>query len=521
MLAPALLVLLTSAASAQEVASGLVLGERLYVRLSESAPDLLARSVGLLGRRLAAATEGAVTAEVGEGRPQIEVAVRDPRLPGSPLWDADQSYELSVAATGVAIRAANPVGAAYGLAALADALHRDADEGWLLRAGRWEAAPDLPLRAVHLPRLPRDPSERKGWCERLASLRMNAVVIQDGIWWQLDQERELAAARAALADFRAYGIEPIPELQSLGWAHSLLTLDPMCAEGAWVEREQMQLTGQEPIALARPNVLRTEATDIAAEDAEGRPYVAGRDYEVLDGETRYPYRPEATPYRLRRLETGRIPDGATVFVSYDYVSRVNAGSCPYCPSEPRVAARMTAAVRSTVCLLRPAAIHLGYDEPALLNVDRRCRSRSLSNAELLTEDIGRLYTAAREGDAAVRVMLWADCLNPHQGGGSLATVDALPRLPRDLVLGLRFLGPDQPDREGVASLRYFGALGFATTGSLWDDPACAAGWARQCRAARLRGEECLGVIYTGWGERWQGLAGFAQTAWSAPGVAGP
>jgi hypothetical protein len=517
-----------AAARAQSASAdrNLALDDHLHVRLPEPAPDLVSTGVAILKRKITEATGGAVGLETGEGAPQLTIAIDDATPPRSPWWETGQSYVLACSEAGVRLDAPNAIGALYGLMAIPRLLDQAPDGHWQLLAMRLEDAPDLPLRGTYMGGLPRDRTERLAWCERLAALRVNAIIIEDGIWWQLDKQEERQAAIEAFADFRAYGIEPIPELQSFGWAHLVLAIDPMCAEGTYVERERLTLSGEEPTALVHPNVLRTESTDIVVENAQGIKYTEGRDYEVLNGETRHVYRPEAPPYRVRRLPGSRVPDGATVFPSYDYVSRVNSDNCPYCPSEPRVARIMAAATRNTMRYLKPAAVHFGHDEPAVMNSDSRCRFQEprLNNAQLFAEDVQRLYDAAREVDPGVRVMIWEDAVNPYHNGLQFPrdpTADALPLLPKDLILNVWFYGADQPDREGAESLRYFGAHGFPTTGSPWYSEACAIGWARQCREARLRGEECLGVIYTSWGNRWDSLEACANAAWHVPRPPGP
>ncbi|MBM3501114.1 MAG: hypothetical protein FJX74_20880, partial [Armatimonadetes bacterium] len=453
--------LILGSAGAEE---GLVLRDRVYLGLPEPTPQLLQTGVEVLRQRVVALTEGAIAVEVGEGAPQLSVTIADARPVASPLWTADQSYALSCDASGARVNAANALGALYGLMALPALLSQDEGGAWRLPVLRSDEAPDLLLRAAHMTGLPRSPLERRAWCRRLAALRLNALVVEDDIWWRLDDPIEREAAAAACADLRAHGIEPVPELPCLGRARALLALEPMCAEGSVVRRERLALSGDRPTVLARPNVLRTGATDIRLEDAQGRPYAMGRDYEVLDGETRYPYRPEATLFRVRRLPGGHIPDGGEVLASYDYVSCVNDYDVPYCPSEPRVAEVVGAALRNTLLCVKPAAVHLGYTRPALMNSDSRCLSREprLTSAQLLAEDMQRLHGVAREIDPDVRVMVWADAVDPYHAPRALAraeTAAALSLLPRDVILNTWFYGSDQPDREGAESLRYFGALG--------------------------------------------------------------
>ncbi len=501
-----------------------VLGDVLHVKLAGPQYELLAKGVEILDRVISEATEGQVRVAEDEGDPHVEVAVRRPKGKAALVWPATESFVLSSSASGVRIAAPTERGAFCGMMALPDLLDRRPPDTWQLLAVRLEDAPQLPFRGTYMAGLPRSHAERIVWCERFAALRLNAVVFEDDIWWDLDDKDSCRIAREAFEDFRSYGLEPIPELQSFGWAHIILAKEPMAAEGAWVQRERLVLNEHEPVALAHPNVLRTHATDIRIEGVQGTEYEEGRDYEVIDGETEHVYRPDAEPYRIKRLPGSRIPDGATVYASYDHVSRVNSQNCPYCPSEPRVAEIMVPAIRNTVKYLSPRYVHIGHDEPAQMNTDSRCRNRwvdgrRITNAELFAEDVNRLDAAAKEIDPNVRLMMWADAVNPYHNGLQFPTdptADALPLLPRDVILNVWFYGPDQPLQQGAESLRYFGGHGFATTGSPWYNTLCAERWAQACLASRLRGEECMGVLYTSWGGRWGALEACAKSAWRPP-----
>lgn len=507
----------------------LALGDLLHVKLPGPQYALLARGRDIVRMALAEKTEGQVTLEEGEGQPRVEVAVEPPPDETDLAWPATESYALSRSVSGVRIVAPTERGAFYGLMAVPELLNRKPRGEWQLLAAEPEGVPRLPFRGTYMAGLPRNPAERIVWCQRFAALRLNAVVFEDDIWWDLDDDESRRIAQDAFADFRSYGLEPIPELQSFGWAHIILAKNPMLAEGTWVQRERLVLRSEEPVALAEPNVLRTSATDLRIEDLREEAYEEGRDYEVIDGKTEHVYRPDAEPYRIRRLPGSRIPDGATVYASYDYVSRVNSQDCPYCPSEPQVAEIMVPAIRNTVEYLSPKYVHIGHDEPAQINTDSRCQKRwingrRVTNAELFAEDVNRLDAAAKEMDPNVRLMMWADAVNPYHNGLQFPTdptADALPRLPKDSILNVWFYGPDQPLHQGADSLRYFGRQGFATTGSPWDDPLCAERWVAECLNSRGRGEECMGVLYTSWGDRWGGLEACATAAWRPPTAAAP
>ena len=72
-----------------------------------------------------------------------------------------------------------------------------------------------------------------------------------------------------------------------------------------------------PSPLAQPNVMRTKHTDIRITDEHGNRYEEGTDYAVIPGDIN-PYQPPGTPFAIKRLANGKIPDGGTVFAAYDY-----------------------------------------------------------------------------------------------------------------------------------------------------------------------------------------------------------
>ena len=493
------------------------LGAKLLVALSPPDSQLLRNGTAIFARRLSEATRGDVGVGFGAGKPGLEVTVEPPAEPVA--WPQSEGFVVACSDSGVRVTAPTEVGAFYGLMAVPQLVSPRARGGWQLIAARLEDTPAMPLRAVYMAGVPRDRAQRIMWCERLAALRLNAVVFEDDVWWHLDREADLSLAQEAFADFRSYGLEPIPELQSFGWAHIVLGLYPMGAEGTWAKREGLVLKGEEPTPLAHANVLRSETTDIMVEGAEGNAYERGRDYGVIDGVTKYVYQPDAQPYAIRRKPGSHIPDGATVYASYDYVSRVSSQNCPYCPSEPEVRRIMVEAVKRTVSAFSPPLryVHIGHDEPAQMNTDSRCLRQNKTNAELLAEDVERLNDAAHEVDPKVRLMMWADAVNPYHNGYQLAngpTADAIALLPRDVIQCVWFYGADQPLKEGAESLRYFAVKGFTTTGSPWYDKTCVLRWAQACQASRQRGEDCLGMVYTSWGDRWDALEAFAQNAWA-------
>ena len=442
------------------------------------------------------------------------------RTPPAATFPKAEEFGMSIHGQGARVHANSPLGVLTGLMGLANLVTTDGGGRQYALGAVMQDKPDTEFRGTYIAASPRLTDELRTRLRQFARLRLTHVMFESADLYRLDDPAVLEQAVECFEYCRGLGLEPIPELQSFGWAHLILAIDPNVGEGTFVENEELTLTGVDPAALAHPNVLRTEATDIVVTSADGAvTYEAGRDYRVIAGVTQHVFRPDAEPFRLARLPEGRLRDGATVRASYDYASRVDQNNYPYCPSEPRVYAIMEQALQLVIEHLKPRYLHIGHDEPALMNSDSRCRKRALTNGQLMAEDIKWFHATAKKLDPNVRLMMWADALNPFHNGlmfGDDPTAAAAELIPQDIVQCVWFYGSSQPATLGFASLKHFGDLGFQTTGSPWDDIECNLQWADVCYAARQRGHKCLGGLYTSWDNRWDGLETFAEAHWRVP-----
>ncbi len=430
-------------------------------------------------------------------------------------WPDSERYQLRASADGVQITAATTTGAVHGLMTLLDLAEMGGGRVPECEIVDW---PAMPFRGTYRGGVPTGEA-LADFCRLLMRLKMNAAVIQSGVFYELDDPQVRESTREAFDTLRAWGIEPIPELQSLGHAGQQLSRNPHCVEGAWQQDEELTLTGTRAVALEHTNVLRTEATDIVITSADGETvYVEGRDYEVIDGVTAFPYRPDVEPYRVRRIDGGAIADGATVLASYDHALKMGGRNVPYCPSEPAVYEIMFPAIENTIRFLGPNTLHIGHDEPRIVNSDSRCRRRGMTGGELLAEDITRLNEFAHSIDANVTLMMWADALNPYHNGTwfSDENEEQLNLVPKDVVQNIWFYGPTDPLTRGRSSFRHFQRYGFTFTGSPWDDATCCRNWGIVAGEARRKGMNCRGLLYTSWSGRWAGLETLAAVAWNPP-----
>jgi len=262
------------------------------------------------------------------------------------------------------------------------------------------------------------------------------------------------------------------------------------------------------------NLVHTEDS-LRLTDQAGNALVAGRDYEVLPGETRFPFTADAMPWRLARLAAGRVPAGGQVLLSYEYAP---VGAMTYCPSDPRTQAIMRDTLGTVVRELGVKRIHIGHDEPRWMNTCRRCRDRHLTNAQLFADELTRMREYATAADPEVRVMMWADALNPYHNAPAQELEPANDTTPRDIIQCTWFYSAGDDIAE-ARSLAYMAERGYETTGSPWYDLENNWDWTQECSLSRQMTGKCLGTLYTCWGDNpkadpWAGLSVTAAFSWN-------
>ncbi|MCD6352546.1 MAG: hypothetical protein J7M26_10535, partial [Armatimonadetes bacterium] len=459
----------------------------------------LAREVA----RVAGITPPIVQASKYTGGPALLLGTKQARQKltalGLTVPQHDEGYVLAVRPQFVAVAGHDDRGTFYGTVTLLWLLQRLGDRPEIVAADITDW-PDLPFRGTY--GLYGSPQAA---AETFARLKLNAVLIESGDYYHLDDAKTRAKTQAVFAKLREYWLDPIPELQSFGHGGAVLSVVPMAVEGQWVQGEKYVLKGTAPVELKHRNVLVTKATRPQVTSADGKVvYQEGRDYELLAGETKLPYTEKNKPWRIVRKAAGRIKDGETVLVSYDYAPR-GAGS--YCPNEPAVYEVMGRAIRNTIRYLHPRWLHVGHDEITRMNRDSRCKKAGRTNAENLAMELKRLLAFARQEDPDIKIMLWADMLNPYHNGRGyyhngpcMAATDLLP--PKDFIMNVWFYGAGQPPTRGLDSIKFFAERGIATTGSPWYNADCARQWAQVCAQAKRDGLPSMGVLYTSWSQRW-------------------
>ncbi len=266
-----------------------------------------------------------------------------------------------------------------------------------------------------------------------------------------------------------------------------------------------------PVFKPLDHAILTEAAPMLITDASEKvPFQEGKDYQISDQN----FMKSGKPLHITLLPGGKIKEGDRVLATFTYAP---PDSITCCPSEPIYQALLKTSLQTVIRELKPNYLHIGHDEPRVLNRDLRCTNRHLSNAELFVDDIKRMRDYALEADPNIRLMMWDDVISPHHNAPALGMEKAAEMLPRDIIQCLWWY--DYPDPKQIVEnkARFFLDLGFEVTGSPWFNPDNAKHWARVLGEHREKTPQALGILYTSWGEvpdPWKALDTAAECAWN-------
>jgi len=417
----------------------------------------------------------------------------------------------------------DPAGLFYGLVTLS---HLIQDDGRVPQVvvRDW---PDLDMRGTYVGGEHIEPGYSvEEAIPRLAAMKLNAVVLEFEELYHLDRPEVLARWQNIAALCRKHFIEPIPELQSLGWGHFVLAIEPRTVEGVSVEKQLCMIEGG-AVSQRIVNLIRTPtcqplltSSDRAVTYKEGVDYVFSTDGSLVgatkgDDKPLYGLGTEET--RIDVVPGGGLKENAEVLLTYEHAP---AGSITCCPSEPLYQSIMRRSIQSVLRCMKPNYLHIGHDEPRCINRDGRCKARGMSNAELFADDIRRMRDYAREVDQGVRLMMWADALNPHHNAKNAGLGDAAATLHRDVVMCIWFYHHPDPEDLIGKSINYFARLGFSVTGSPWFNHGNARHWTEKLWEGSKAQDQIMGAIYTSWktpdADPWQALPTVAECAWTCP-----
>ena len=271
---------------------------------------------------------------------------------------------------------------------------------------------------------------------KMARLKINMLVTESpwnagGNWWYNPNGKKgknIEYSRLFFKLCREYNVEPVPLVQGLGWGYGVVHQNPNCSEGLWVPDEEYVLKGITPVKIRNPNVIRTESAPIIVTDKKKKiVYQENSDYLIIPGRTYSPFPKTHKPWKITRVEGGKIPDGGEVLISYNYMTY--GAHAAYCPSEPMTYKIVDSTLTWTVQNLSPRYIHIGHDEVGSMKRCSRCIQSGKSAAELMGGDIQHWYNMIKKLDPNITVMMWDDLLRKNKCDGKI-----LSFVPEDVII---------------------------------------------------------------------------------------
>lgn len=428
----------------------------------------------------------------------------------------DEGYVLTVSPNVISISGNTSKGIFYGVQTLCQIIKKESGKT-IIPSLKIVDYPKIKIRAIHFSGI--KPDKIKEEIDKIAQLKYNTAIIESQAYFNLSRGNDRELMEEIFGYARERYIEPIPEVLSFSSAEGILIKDPYTVEGIRIEDKNFIFINN----VAQPkdaedniliNVIRDGEDKIVIKSKDGRKtYSEGKDYKVIDGQISFPFRPNAAPTQIARTPDSQIKDGEEVLVSYTYFENKPSFNFPnstitYCPSTERTYKIMFETIKNVLEILEPAYISIGHDEIRGINRDNRCRKRNLSNAELLADDINKLYDICKNIDPDVNVLMWNDMLNPYYNGGNAdfevqyeglsgETYSAIDMIPNDIILMTAAYDPNKS--FCLKSCDFFDSKEFKYFVAGWNNKRNILEWSE---IAKQR-SNCLGIIETTWYD-WEG-----------------
>ncbi len=425
-----------------------------------------------------------------------------------------EGYVLKVSPGNIEILSNTPRGAFYGIQTLCQLVSEDKGKVYVPLC-KITDYPAIGIRAVHFSGI--NPEKVKEQIEKVARLKYNMVIIESQVYFDLGQGENRVMMEDIFRFARERYLEPVPEVLSFASAQGIISQDPYSAEGIRVENREFQFVGD----FARPvdgqpfaNVIRDGSDEILVKSKDRKnTYAEGYDYEVKLAIPRFPFKAGTSPAGITRIPSGRIGEGESISVSYTYIENKPSFDLPdssqtYCPSSERTYDIMSKTLQNVMSILKPKYISIGHDEIRGMNRDKRCRDRNMSNAQILAEDVNRLYGIIKNIDEEVQVLMWNDMLNPYYNGGDPAFNSKYEGMPGEAYAAIDYIPDDiilmtaayDPDRSFcIKSSDFFDSKQFKYLVAGWKNKRNISDWAGIARGRK----NCLGIIETTWYD-WEG-----------------
>ncbi|MFA5164589.1 MAG: glycoside hydrolase family 20 zincin-like fold domain-containing protein [Candidatus Omnitrophota bacterium] len=465
----------------------------------------------------------ALETDLENSNPQL----KDEIIPSQIL--GDEGYVIDIFRDHIVVAGNTPQGVFYGTQTLLQLFQAKQGE-LILDAVKIVDYPKTRFRGVHI--MGANLDEAKELINMMARQKMNFVIFQSGKYYQLDRGDNLERLKEVFAYAEENYITAVPEISTFGVGIDVFYIDPMTAEGIFVDSERFRFVNNEAIPLQKAgealiNVIRSEDSDIVVKNCNGTGiFRENIDYKIIDGETNYPYPANARPTRILRINDGNIEDGDEILVSYDYVGKKCKDcewSVPYCPSSERTYNVINKVLGGIMREFQPHYISVTHDEIRGMNRDSRCLKRNLSNAELLADELSRINDYVASYGLGTRLLIWDDMVNPWHNGGDNSyqeqyggkagkTSDAIYIMPNDIILMSWWYDESDNLSKMKNSPNFYSSQGFDYLAAGYKDTGNIDKWLNVTKGSK----KCLGIIVTtwdGWKNNLNSISYAAQKAW--------
>jgi hypothetical protein len=322
----------------------------------------------------------------------------------------EEGYRIVVEKEGIVVLGGGVRGVWYGLHTLAALVDEyDSNLPHLdLRDG-----PELSVRGAWLKTMPTAQD-----IQALAALKCTHLFLESDAFHDLGGV-QAQSWRSVFEMARENYLEPVPVFSTLRGMEKVLRDYPLMIEGRAVT-ERLTLSGSEWVSLHYPNIIAEHPESLNV-SISGVTCVYTKDYALEPQALEAPFLPERPRWRIRREPGGSIPDGAQVELRYNIATE---DSSSLCFAAPESRAWLRTALERLITELEPRYIHLDHGAIGRMNQDTRSLGRNLSNAEAFSQSLALMAGMVKEIDGDVKLMMWADLLNPAQGAGMYGLAEA-------------------------------------------------------------------------------------------------
>jgi hypothetical protein len=272
----------------------------------------------------------------------------------------------------------------------------------------------------------------------------------------------------------------------------------------WIDDLQFEEVGPD-VAVRRggtPVVIRRER--------DNRTLIEGQDYRFPVDPTPLTFWVDYHGPRITLLPDGpaRVAEGERLRA--DWYMPVLGASTHICMSEPKVYRILEQWIAAIDRELRPSTYLLSMDEVRGGCTCALCRSRGMTNGEILADSINRQFAIIRRVNPKAEVLVWGDMLDPNQNAtpGDYEWVPggfdgSWKMLNREIIIACWY----EPMLE--RSLQHFTSLGHRVLGAAYYDSDNLDGCRAWLRTLRVT-PGAYGIMYTTWEGKYALLPGFGD-----------